>query len=102
MNPDSTKNEIATEAVAEVNRGFGEQAQVAHRIICTPLPRHERRRQHRRQREAGDRSRAPPAVVRGLDDRVNEQAHYRSRQHEPGTLGARRVQVARGRDIPRS
>ena len=99
MNPDSAKNEIATEALAAVNRGLREQAHVEHRLLGAPLPGHERRRQHCGQREAAERPRASPAVVRGLDDRVDEQPDCRGRQREPGPVGAGRVRVTRGRDV---
>ena len=55
MNPEREKNEIATEALAAVNRGLRNRLNVEHRLIGAPLPGDERG--HRRTVSAN-----PPSV----------------------------------------
>ena len=100
MNPDSAKNEIATGRAGRGEARVSEQAQVEHRSVAGALPGHERRREQRGEREAGERSRAAPAVIRRLDDRVDEQPDHRRREREPDPVGPRRGRIARCRHGP--
>ena len=81
--------------LAAVEARVGEQPHVEHGVRAAQLPADERREDHQRAGEPGDRGGRRPAVPRGLDDGPDQQADARDRQQRAERVEPARLRVAR-------